>query len=239
MKPSNSSDNFKPFINLKSLIEKNAIQLTPGKSRKPSLKRGPTERTKDYPEEDENCLFMEAMTDVVPITSNKNETACKKKSISYPSEDSESEILMHLDNLVKNGTNFVISLTPEYMEGTACNVPQEIARKLHRGDFSIQNHIDLHGYSAMEAYNAVDDFLKKSILNGMRAVLIVHGRGLSSPGDPVLKTNILKWLTTGKWRKWVLAYTSARRCDGGAGATYVLLRNRPLSKRQLRKQPSA
>jgi len=235
MKSSNSSDNFKPFINLKALIEKKAIKLTPYRARKPSSKKCPTEKITGYPEEDGNCLFMEAMADVVPITSNKNETVCKKESISYPLEDPEFEILTHLDNLVKNGTDFVISLTPEYMEGTACNVPHEIARKLHRGDFSIQDHIDLHGYSAIEAYNSVDDFLKKSILNGMRAVLIVHGRGLSSPGDPVLKNNILKWLTTGKWRKWVLAYTSARRCDGGAGATYVLLRNRPLSKRLLKK----
>jgi DNA-nicking Smr family endonuclease len=125
------------------------------------------------------------------------------------------------------------------MEGTSCNVPHEITRKLHRGDFSIQDHIDLHGYSVVEAYHAVNDFFKRSIVNGIRAVLIVHGRGLSSPGAPVLKKNIVKWLTSGKWRKWVIAFTSARHCDGGAGATYVLLRNRPLPKRLLRKQLSA
>jgi len=242
MRPSNSSENFKPFINLKSLIEKKAIKLTPVGSREPSSRKRPAERTKGFPQErdeDGNRLFMEAMADVVPITSNKNETTFKKTSVAYPSEDHESEILMHLDNLVKNGTDFVDSLTPEYMEGTACNVPHETAKKLNRGDFSIQDHIDLHGYAVSEAYNAMDDFLKNSILNGMRAVLIVHGRGLSSPGAPVLKNNIIKWLTSGKWRKWVLAYTSARRCDGGTGATYVLLRNRPLSKQMLRKQPSA
>jgi DNA-nicking Smr family endonuclease len=240
MRPSNSSDNLKPFNHLKSLIEKNAIKLTPGRSQKPFSRRKPAERTKGSPEErgeDENRLFMEAMADVVPITSNKKETPFKKASISYPSEDPESEILMYLDDLVKNGTDFVVSLTPEYMEGTACHIPNEIARKLHRGDFSIQDHIDLHGYTALEARNAVDDFLKNSILNGLRAVLIIHGRGLSSPGAPVLKNNIIKWLTSGKWRKWVLAYTSARRCDGGTGATYVLLRNRPLSKQLLKRVP--
>ena len=240
MRPSYSSDNFKPFDNLKSLIEKNTIKLTPGRSRKPSSRRRPAERTKYSPEErgeDENRLFMEAMADVVPITSNKKETPFKKASISYPSEDSESEILMHLDDLIKNGTDFVISLTPEYMEGTACHIPHEIARKLHRGDFSIQDHIDLHGCTVLEACNAVDDFLKNSILNGMRTVLIIHGRGLSSTGAPVLKNNIIKRLTSGKWRKWVIAYTSARCCDGGTGATYVLLRNRPLSKQMLKKVP--
>jgi DNA-nicking Smr family endonuclease len=32
-------------------------------------------------------------------------------------------------------------------------------------------------------------------------------------------------------RKWVIAFSSARSCDGGAGATYVLLRQRPLTMR--------
>ena len=119
--------------------------------------------------------------------------------------------------------------------GAGCDGPvAKIAR-----DFSIQDHIDLHGYVSSDAYHALDVFLKKSVLNGIRAVLIVHGRGLSSPGDPVLKNNIIKWLTRGKWRKWVLAYTSARSYDGGAGGTYVLLRNRPLPKRLRRRQPSA
>jgi DNA-nicking Smr family endonuclease len=40
-----------------------------------------------------------------------------------------------------------------------------------------------------------------------------------------------EWLTRGPWRKWVVAYSSARIYDGGAGATYVLLRERPVSKR--------
>jgi DNA-nicking Smr family endonuclease len=62
-------------------------------------------------------------------------------------------------------------------------------------------------------------------------VLIVHGRGLSSPAKPILKTKVIKWLTSGPWRKWVMAFTSARWCDGGAGATYVLLRKRPVTKR--------
>jgi len=73
--------------------------------------------------------------------------------------------------------------------------------------------------------------LNKSIVAGRRAVLIIHGRGLSSPHEPVLKTKVYQWLTSAPWHKWVIAFTSARLCDGGAGATYVLLRQQPLTKR--------
>jgi DNA-nicking Smr family endonuclease len=83
---------------------------------------------------------------------------------------------------------------------------------------------------ATEAMDAVDGFLRHAIRQGLRAVLIVHGRGLSSPGGPVLKTRLIQKLERGYWRKRILAYASARNCDGGAGATYVLLRGRPAPK---------
>jgi len=226
---------FKPFNNLKSLLEKKALQPAPGitlRKKPPGSGKGSfRERV-----EDENRLFMEAMADVTPIARNKNTANYKKQAAPNLSEHSETEMLRYLDELIKYGSNFVVSLTPEYIEGTACNVPVEIAKKLHQGDFSIQNHIDLHGYVSSDAYNTLDVFLKKSVLNGVRAVLIIHGRGLSSAGDPVLKNNIIKWLTSGKWKKWVLAFTSARHCDGGAGGTYVLLRNHPVPKRLRKKK---
>ena len=57
------------------------------------------------------------------------------------------------------------------------------------------------------------------------SVLIIHGRGLNSKDQvPVLKTRLAQWLARGSWARLVLAFTSARPCDGGAGALYVLLR---------------
>jgi DNA-nicking Smr family endonuclease len=143
--------------------------------------------------------------------------------------------LVQLHELIKCGTGFIVSLTPEYIEGTAHKVNPEVARRLHRGYFSIQAHIDLHGFGVNDAHQAFDGFLNKSIEAGKRAVLIIHGRGLSSPYEPVLKTKVYQWLTAAPWHKWVIAFASARLCDGGAGATYVLLRQQPLTKR-FRKQ---
>ena len=135
---------------------------------------------------------------------------------------------------MRTGRGYRVADTPEYIEGTGFRVPPGIARELHRGTFSIQAHIDLHGMTVPVARDAVNAFLSDAVRRGYGAVLIVHGRGLSSAAEPVLKSKVVRWLTTGTWRKWVMAYTSARLCDGGAGATYVLLRPRPLAKRHRR-----
>jgi DNA-nicking Smr family endonuclease len=149
-------------------------------------------------------------------------------------QSEEAETLAKLEELVRGGDGFIVSDTPEYMEGVGYGVNPEIARRLHQGDFSVQAHIDLHGLGVEDARGALERFLKEAILSGKMAVLVVHGRGLSSPGEPVLKTKVKEWLTSGPWRKWVVAFTSARACDGGAGATYVLLRQRPATKRYRR-----
>ena len=125
----------------------------------------------------------------------------------------------------------MVADTAEYVEGTGYNVNRAITRRLHSGEFAIQDHIDLHGQTVESAQTLFDQFFNESIAAGKRMILIIHGRGLSSPADPVLKTKVIQWLSTGPWRKWVMAYASARLCDGGAGATYVLLRNRPATKR--------
>jgi len=81
-----------------------------------------------------------------------------------------------------------------------------------------------------EAKEAFEEFMKEVIINGDSCVLIVHGRGLSSKKEPVLKNKVKEWLEKGPYRKYVLAYSSARLCDGGLGATYVLLSSKPIRK---------
>ena len=155
---------------------------------------------------------------------------CAKRSMMpatkvYPDRDVDTLIRLVADRQLRDlGEGFVVALTPEYMEGRARRVPQHLLCRLHRGDFAIQAHIDLHGLTVRQARPALDGFLRGCLNSGKRAVLVVHGRGLSSPRKPVLKGRVAAWLSRSPWSKWVLAYCSARQCDGGAGATYVLLR---------------
>ncbi len=234
---SESSGFFRPFKNLKTLFKNKSLPLA---SYPVETISGKIEAEPDHPEYEQR-LFMKAMADVTPVPRGKyieNDFEIRQIS-SYDKEQdrnifddhTEYESILRLKRLVENGEGFVVANTPEYIEGRGyCDNP-EITDRLHRGDFSIQAHIDLHGLSSEAAEDVFDRFIKDTIDAGKRAVLIVHGRGLSSPVKPVLKNKVQDWLTRGPWRKWVIAFSSARSCDGGAGATYVLLRRRPLTKR--------
>jgi DNA-nicking Smr family endonuclease len=188
-------------------------------------------------EKDEENAFLKAVEDVRPLARDK---FAGKKGAARPPDpvglaQQDQSVMEQLENLIRYGEGFIISNTPEYMEGTGRDIPPDFAERLHRGDFSIQAHIDLHGMGAAQAKDAFETFLNEAIMTGKRAVLIIHGRGLSSPGEPVLKNKVSDWLTRSHWRKWVIAFTSAQSHDGGAGATYVLLRHRAASKRSKKK----
>jgi DNA-nicking Smr family endonuclease len=218
---------YRPFEGLKTLLEAQSVPL---KKDDGALTSESAESATD-PAAD-RALFEAAMADVERITQNICAKQDSQKSEVVGSDKSdESDTLVQLKELVETGKGFVVADTPEYVEGIGYNVNREVAKRLHNGQFSIQGHIDLHGLTVESAREAFENYLNESIATGKRMVLIIHGRGLSSPAKPILKTNVIKWLTTGRWRKWVIAFTSARLCDGGAGATYVLLRRRPATKR--------
>ena len=99
-----------------------------------------------------------------------------------------------------------------------------VLRKLRRGQYPVQDELDLHGLTVREAGVRLADFLKSARGQRLSCVRIIHGKGLSSPGkDPVLKPQVARWL---RGHEGVLAFTPARRDDGGSGALYVLLRSR-------------
>ena len=230
MKPTKSSLTLHSFQDLKVIQKKQSLSL-------PSCPPGNTNnKTDDHQKpENEQRLFQEAMADVKPLPrdtyNEKNIITNVPGAAITVIDDPAAEVINQLSKLVEKGEGFVVAQTPEYIEGIGYNVKPEIAERLHRGDFALDAHLDLHGFNVEKAKEIFDNFLKEAIRTGKKAVLIVHGRGLSSPEEPVLKTKVREWLTRGPWRKWILAFTSARSCDGGAGATYVLLRERPYTKK--------
>ena len=100
-------------------------------------------------------------------------------------------------------------------------ITARLTDRLRRGEFAVEDSIDLHGLNAVAARSALRDFLGEAVRRRLGCVRIVHGKGLrSGPRGPVLKHAVNTWL-----RKVdaVLAFASAPRRDGGSGAVYVLL----------------
>ncbi len=96
-------------------------------------------------------------------------------------------------------------------------------RKLRRGQWPVQQVLDLHGSRRDAARQLLVEFLHHASQNGMRCVLVVHGKGINSPrGESVLRDLTRNWLVQ---HGQVLAYCDATPRLGGSGAVLVLLKS--------------
>jgi DNA-nicking Smr family endonuclease len=171
--------------------------------------------------------FATAMKGVVPLRhgADARVEVPRPTRIARRPVSEEAEALAVLSDLVEGAARFDISDTREYVEGAIVGLDPRVLRRLRRGDYAWQAHLDLHGMTSEAARGAVERFLGEAVTAGHRCVLIVHGRGHNSKDQtPVLKERLKVWLARGRAARTVLAFTSARPYDGGAGALYVLLR---------------
>jgi DNA-nicking Smr family endonuclease len=173
----------------------------------------------DIDEEDQS-LFRQAVSGIRRLSHDKIGPAHRKLK-PYPRQrhlDNREVLLESLSppsawNDVETGDELLFSRN---------GVQNSVMRKLRRGQYRVEAELDLHRLTAVQAHEALLDFILQCKRRHLRCVRIIHGKGLGSKDQrPVLKGRVNQWL-----QQWddVLAFCSARPCDGGNGATYVLLR---------------
>ena len=189
------------------------------------------------PPANETSLFLDAVAGVKPLDARERERVAQpapafpNREVTHP----DAEALAELCDLVTGSVPFDISDGDEYVEGAMVGLDPRLLRRLRGGEFAYQAHLDLHGMTSDEARGEVEVFLTRAHQDGKRCVLIIHGRGRNSKDQvPVLKSKLTTWLARGQSARRILAFTSARACDGGVGAVYVLLRRQRHIKRPIR-----
>ncbi|HMK56668.1 MAG TPA: Smr/MutS family protein [Dissulfurispiraceae bacterium] len=214
---------FRPFKNLGTIIVPETVDSTPDSS----------SASEACPDDEE--LFLAEMKGVREIKEFRRLPVHRKvpAPVRMP-PDSDSETLKTLEEISEGRRPIRLSDTQEYVEwaNARSGCAAAVACKLHEGRFAVQDFLDLHGFTVEEAEDRIGEFLAASLRKGLRCVKIIHGRGLKSPKGPVLKESLVKWLS-GRYRRNVIAFATARRCDGGLGALYVLLRQHRSRKKLL------
>ena len=221
-----------PFRDVKKLVGELPTQR-PAPAAVPTPQSRRTAPTPPVEPEDDASHFPRAMDGAVPLPQGTSARVdLPPVPAPRPGAREEAEALAMLSDLVSGNGRFDVSDTDEHLEGAVNGLDSRLVRKLRAGEFAQQAHLDLHGMFAEEAKLAVRQFLLRALRAGHRCVLLIHGRGHNSPDHrSVLKESLKVWLTRGELAQIVLAFSTARACDGGAGATYVLLRRQRRPKR--------
>jgi len=177
------------------------------------------------PDEKDTQLFREAVRDVKPLSHEAAAPEIRRPAARarFTRADRHAVLQESLQTNVED---------PELASGEELVFSREgvqagVQRKLRRGQYRVQDEIDLHGLTVAEAKQELRNFLAHALERHFHCVRIIHGKGLrSGHRGPVLKSAVSSVLRrVGP----VLAFVSARQVDGGTGAVYVLLAARPMA----------
>ena len=167
--------------------------------------------------DDDIKLFLAAVSEVKPLK-KQNKVILKKvkpkpRLIHIKFDDPDSDFLSnHLTETVS---------ADQILFFARIGLQHKVIKALKQGKIDQSAELDLHRMTVEESRLAVTKFLAVSLKNNFRCVRIIHGKGKTNPGEPILKNHVNAWL---KQHPDILAFCSSLSRDGGTGAVYVLLK---------------
>jgi DNA-nicking Smr family endonuclease len=176
----------------------------------------------DNDDDDDSDLFRQMMRDVTPLPEDDR--------IEPPAATSPARLHnREASDVTDTGSNsfiqsdYISPVRPEealFFAGPG--LQEKLRKRLRRGQIPVEARLDLHGKTINQAGQQLDGFLQHAQSEGLRCVLVIHGRGhRSQDNQPVLKAQVNHWL---REYPGVLAFASATPQHGGVGALYVLLK---------------
>jgi len=207
-----------PFKDLKKVaVEKLAPPAAPAAP--------PKKPAKSAQELDDELFFLDAMAGVQRLQPGAAATAqVKAQAVARVERDEEEErVFLKAVEALRMDVRFEDRFPEE--ESTQRPAPVNRLRQLRRGTIRVDLQLDLHGLTKDEALENLDRFVKGAYNRGQKGVLVITGKGINSPGEPVLKAAVAGWLRE-KGKSMVTEFVTAPREMGGSGAVVVFLREK-------------
>lgn len=167
---------------------------------------------------DDNDLFRDAMGDVTPLKDTTSTLWLKSPSTKaprHPPHDPEQE------NFLTRGYLDIVPLnTP--LAYKADGIQQGVLGKLRKGEYRLDASLNLLRQPVETCRQALFNFMVQAHKQGLRNLLIIHGKGRDDESHAnIVRSYLARWLTQ---FDDVQTFCVAQAQHGGAGALYVGLR---------------
>ena len=183
-------------------------------------------------------LFRQEMADVEPLPAPSlapigGRHQHRTPGQAYRREAAQRDMALFDENQLP--TVFVETMHPEAsLSFKRGGIQNGVFRRLQKGGYDIEAMLDLHGLTVEQARHEVHRFIQDCLRHDVRLALISHGKGRNNKEQrPVLKSFLARWLPM---FPEVMAFHSAQRWHGGAGAIYVMLRKSERQKEKTREK---
>ncbi|MCW8107565.1 DNA endonuclease SmrA [Alteromonas ponticola] len=178
----------------------------------------------------DDLSFFEAFSDVKPLPADdkinlhspKNSLAQKANKLAH-NKDRKPAFVNPLS------LEAVVPVSPDdFISFQQPGIQDGVFKNLRLGKYALEHRLSLKGLTLNQSRDVLYQTVLKCHEQGMRAILIQHGKGEQSQPFPGLKKSYLnRWL---RELDEVIAFHTAQPMHGGLGATYALLKKHPDQK---------
>ncbi len=166
---------------------------------------------------DDKSLFLDAMEDVQPLKRATDVHWHPTRNQRAPQRIDT----LQLDNFLTTGFLDIIPLS-QPLEFRREGLQHGVLDKLRSGKYPQQASLNLLRQPVEECRKMMFSFIQQAMADGLRNVLIIHGKGRDDKSHAnIVRSYVARWLTE---FDDVQAYCTALPHHGGSGACYVALR---------------
>ncbi|SUH09082.1 DNA endonuclease SmrA [Salmonella enterica subsp. enterica] len=166
---------------------------------------------------DDKALFLDAMEDVQPLKRHTDVHWQPTRNLKTPQRIDT----LQLDNFLTTGFLDILPLN-EPLEFRREGLQQGVIDKLRSGKYLSRPASICYASRSKRAEKCCFRFILEAQKEGLRNVLIIHGKGREAKSHAnIVRSYVARWLTE---FEDVQAYCSALPHHGGGGACYVALR---------------
>ncbi|UYU33546.1 DNA endonuclease SmrA [Siccibacter colletis] len=170
---------------------------------------------------DDKALFLDAMEDVKPL---KQATQWLKPAAPRPRHQLDT---LQLDNFLTTGFLEIVPLA-EPLTFKREGLQNGVLEKLRQGKYDQQASLNLLRQPVEQCRQQLFAFIHSASEQGLRNLLIVHGKGRDDNSHAnIVRSYLARWLTE---FEQVQAFCSALPHHGGNGACYVALKKSAAAK---------
>lgn len=188
----------------------------------PKPQKPQAEKQKSREELEDELLFLDAFADIRPLNPVKSQPHREKaQAAKEQKDDEEMRVFLKAVESLKLDVRF----SDENLEPPRQPVAVNRLRQVRRGGIRIDLQLDLHGLTRDEAIDNLERFVRGAYNRGQKGVLVITGKGNNSPGEPVLKIAVGKWLRE-EGKPMISEFVAAPSDMGGAGAFVVFLKEK-------------
>jgi DNA-nicking Smr family endonuclease len=168
-------------------------------------------------------LWQRVIQNVKPLAKSNSDFLYSKQDIKNSLRSNFKAAKLNLDKtidpIILDSNKELKSSPVDLRQGERAGLDGRSQKKLFRGEVSIDQRLDLHGFTVAQAESRLRVFIETAASKDYRCVLIITGKGTG-----ILRGYVSDWLKRQPLSRLVLAIAQARPADGGSGAVYVLLR---------------